>query len=95
MKFKIFISFSSSNIHINITNISESEIIDLINVTEEITQILKPLYYGIIKTKYLNTQNGVVWSTPNHNLFNKYFICIKKLLRPGEGAKSVIFRYNC
>ena len=55
---------------INITNISESEIIDLINVTEEITQILKPLYYGIIKTKYLNTQNGVVWSTPNHNLFN-------------------------
>jgi hypothetical protein len=58
-------------VKINTTSITESELKTKILDQQSFIpkNILNPLYYGLVKTKILNTQNGVVWSTSNHNLY--------------------------
>jgi hypothetical protein len=51
------------------TKLSEYELKELIKNTT-IDEKLKPLYYGVIKTKYLNTNDGEIWECPNYNLYN-------------------------
>jgi hypothetical protein len=57
--------------NISTTSISESELKDkIISLQSFIPKnTLNPYYYGLVKTKFLNTRNGVVWSTSNHNLY--------------------------
>ena len=56
---------------ISTTSISESELkTKIISLQSFIPKnTLNPLYYGLVKTKLNNSQNGVVWSVPNHNLY--------------------------
>ena len=56
---------------ISTTSISESELkTKIISLQSFIPKnTLNPLYYGLVKTKLNNSQNGVVWSAPNHNLY--------------------------
>jgi hypothetical protein len=53
------------------TSISESELKTKILGLQSLIpkNTLNPLYYGLVKTKLLNSQNGVVWSTSNYNLY--------------------------
>jgi hypothetical protein len=55
-------------VDLNLTNITQSEIKDKINNLTT-GAILKPLYYGIVTTKYFNKKQGVMISTPNNNLY--------------------------
>jgi hypothetical protein len=56
-------------VDISIKQTTESELKDRINAYN-IDGELKPLYYGIVKTKPLNITNSTIISTPNYNLYN-------------------------
>jgi len=56
-------------VDLSIKQITESELKDIINANN-IDEDLKPLYYGIVKTKALNLTNSTIISTPNYNLYN-------------------------
>jgi hypothetical protein len=56
-------------VDINTTHITDSEMKSIIktNISSPIMQLL---FYGLVKTKILNTQNEQVWSAPNNNFYN-------------------------
>jgi hypothetical protein len=57
-------------VNIQTTQITESELKELIINSPRIDSELRPLYYGIVKTKALNITNSNIISTPNNNLYN-------------------------
>jgi hypothetical protein len=57
-------------VDIKTTQITETELRDYLKSVTQIDDELKPLYYGIVKTKALNITNSNIISTPNNNLYN-------------------------